>query len=196
MTRTITRKGFLKRAAGGATGAAVATSGVLSATARAAKPLDASFATPYEPRPVIAHPSSWFVYTALIPHVVIPYDVVVCNRELGPLPDLQGFPNLRAVPADATMLLLFIQEPIPVAAASGSFPNLAEAIHLSGTTMRFRDLGGGEIIYAGFRNFTGWYIATSGESLYSIGVNVYVGPSAAAEWAEVQPIVDSIHIPA
>jgi hypothetical protein len=195
MTLTITRKGFLKRAGGGAAAAAV-TSGALSATARATKPLDASFTAPYEPNPVIAYPSSWLVYTALLPHVVIPYDVIVCNQQLGPLPDLQGFPDLRAVPADATMLLLFIQEPIPVATASASFPDLSDAINLNGTTMHFSDLGGGAITYAGFRNFMGWYIATSGGSLYSIGVNVYVGPSAGAEWAEVQPIVDSINVPA
>ncbi len=195
MTPAITRKGFLKRAGSGAV-AAAATSGALSASARATAALDASFATPYEPNPIIAHPSSWFVYTALLPHVVTPYDVVVCNQELGPLPDLQGFPDLRALPPDATMLLLFIQEPIAVAAAPQSFPDFADAIQLNGTTMHFSDLGGGDITYAGFRNFIGWYVATSGNSLYSIGVNVYVGPNAGPEWADVQSIVNSIHLPA
>ncbi len=92
------------------------------------------------------------------------------------------------------MLLLFIQEPIAVAAASQSFPDFSDAIQLNGRTMNFSDLGGGNITYAGFRNFIGWYVAASGDSLYSIGVNVYVGPRAGAEWADVQSIVNSIHL--
>lgn len=193
MTKALTRRGFLRRAGGGAAGAAAA--GVaLPATARAVTTLDASFTAPYPPHPVIRHPSSWFVYTALIPHVIIPYDVVVCNRKLGPLPDIQGYPDLRAVPSKATMLLLYFQEPVPIASVTA--PNISEAIHLHGRTMRFSDLGGGQRNWQGFRNFIGWYIATSGDTLYSIGVNVYVGPDAGPEWAEVQPIVDSINLPA
>jgi len=53
---------------------------------------------------VIGYPSSWFVYTALMPGVVMPYDVVVCNRQLGPLQDIDGGPDLSTVPSDATML--------------------------------------------------------------------------------------------
>lgn len=156
--------------------------------------LDASFTAPYPPHPVIRYPSSWFVHTALIPGVVIPYDVVVCNRELGPLPDIQGYPDLRAVPNDATMLLLYIQEPVPIASVTA--PNIAEAVRLNGRTMQFNDLGGGQRQWHGFRNFMGWYIATSGDTLYSMGINVYVGPNAGNEWAEVQPIVASIQLPA
>lgn len=191
MATTITRKGFLKRAARGVAGAAAA-SGALPPTARAATTLDSSFTAPYPPHPVIGHPNSWFVYTALIPRVVLPYDVVLCNRELGPLPDIQGFPDLRAVPSNATMLLLYIQEPVPVASVTA--PDISSAIRLNGRTMHFADLGGGQVNWQGFRNFIGWYVATSGDTLFSIGVNVYVGPNAGPEWSEAQPIVESIHL--
>lgn len=193
MTRTTTRRRFLKRAAVGA-GAAAAASTALPASARAAT-LDASFTSPYPPHPVIGHRSSWFVYTALIRHVIMPYDVVVCNRQLGPLPAIDGAPDLRAVPSDATMLLLFLRDPVHVNAVTA--PDISDAIQLSkGKTMRFSDLGGGQRNWQGFRNFIGWYIATLGDTLYSMGVNVYVGPDAGNEWSEVQPIVDSIHLPA
>jgi hypothetical protein len=150
-----------------------------------------SFAAPYAPHPVISYPGSWHVYTALIPGVVMPYDVVVCNRKLHSLPDIEGLPDLRAVPRDATMLVLWLQDPVPVASANLS----GRPIRLNGRTMRFSDLRGGQRNWQGFRNFIGWYIATSGDTLYSIGVNVYVGPDAGSEWRQVQPILDSIHLP-
>jgi hypothetical protein len=150
-----------------------------------------SLTAPYAPHPVISYPRSWHVYTALIPGVVMPYDVVVCNRKLHPLPDIEGYPDLRAVPRDVTMLLLYIRDPVPIASANPS----GKPIRLNGTTMRFSDLGGGQRNWQGFRNFIGSYIATSGPMLYSIGVNVYVGPDAGSEWKQVQPIVDSIHLP-
>jgi hypothetical protein len=62
--------------------------------------------------------------------------------------------------------------------------------------MSFGDLGGGQRNWQSFRNFIGWYVATSGDTLNSIGVNVYVGPNAGSEWADVQAIVGSIHLPA
>jgi hypothetical protein len=150
-----------------------------------------SFRAPYAPHPVISYPRSWFVYTALIPGVVMPYDVVVCNRKLHSLPDIQGYPDLRAVPRDATLLLLYIRDPVPISSANLS----GKPIRLNGTTMRFSDLSGGQRNWQGFRNFIGVYIATSGDMLYSIGVNVYVGPDAGSGWKQVQPIVDSIHLP-
>jgi hypothetical protein len=149
-----------------------------------------SFTTPYAPHPVISYPRSWHVYTALIPGVVMPYDVVVCNRKLHSLPDIEGYPDLRAVPRDATILLLYIRDPVPIASANLS----GKPIRLNGRTMRFSDLSGAQHNW-GFRNFTGWYIATSGDMLYSMGVNVYVGPDAGSEWRQVRPIVDSIHLP-
>jgi hypothetical protein len=149
-----------------------------------------SFTAPYAPHPVISYPHSWYVYTALIPGVVMPYDVVVCNRKLHSLPDIEGYPDLRAVPRDATMLLLYIRDPVPIASANLS----GKPIRLDGRTMRFSDLSGGQRNW-GFRNFIGSYIATSGPMLYSIEVNVYVGPDSGSEWKQVQPIVDSIHLP-
>jgi hypothetical protein len=194
MTKTITRKRFLARTVGGAAGAA-SVAGVLPSTVRAATTLDGSFTAPYPPNPVVAYPTtSWSIYTALIPSVVLPYDVIACNRTLGPLPDIQGFPDLSAVPSDATMLLLYLQEPVPVADVPTSFPQVSEASELTGSNVQFTDLGGGQTNWQGFRNFVGWYVATLGQELYSIGVNVYVGPNAGAEWSEVQPIVDSIHL--
>jgi hypothetical protein len=150
-----------------------------------------SFTAPYAPHPVISYPRSWHVYTALIPGVVMPYDVVICNRKLHSLPDIEGYPDLRAVPRDATMLLLYLRDPVPIASANLS----GRPIRLNGRTMRFSDLSGGQRNWQGFRNFIGVYIATSGPMLYSIGVNVYVGPHAGSEWKQVQPIVDSIHLP-
>jgi|SRR5215467_2241358 len=194
MNTTITRKRFLKRAAAAA--GAAAAGAALPASARADTTLapDASFTAPYPPHLMIRHPSSWFVYTALIPHVLMPYDVVVCNRRLGPLPAIDGFPDLRAVPSDATMLLLYIRDPVHVRSVTA--PNISEAISLNGSMMRFSDLGGGQRNWQGFRNFLGWYVVTSGDILYSMSVNVYVGPHAGSEWKQVQPIVDSIHVPA
>lgn len=191
MSVEITRTRFLKRAAGGALGAAAA-GAALPAAARAAS-LDASFTAPYPPNPVINYPSTWFVYTALFPGVVIPYDVVVCNRVLGPLPDVNGGPDLRAVPTDATVLMLFIYEPVPTTSVTA--PDISQAISLTGgSSMKFSDLGGGQINYWGFRQFLGWYVATSSGDLYSVEARVYVGPEAGTEWAQVQPIVDSIYI--
>jgi hypothetical protein len=61
--------------------------------------------------------------------------------------------------------------------------------------MRFSDLGGGQRNWHSFRAFTGWYVATSGDLVYSIEADVYVGPDAGAEWQGVQPIVSSIRHP-
>jgi hypothetical protein len=187
----ITRKGFLKRAAGTAAGAAAVVTLPASARADTTLALDATFTAPYQPHPVIRHPSSWFVYTALIRHVLMPHDVVVCNRQLGPLEPIGGFPDMRAVPSDATMLLLYIRDPVHVKSVTAP---ISEAISLNGSTMHFSHLGGGQRDRQGFRNFTGWYIVTSGGILHSIGVNVYIGPNAGSEWKQVQPIVDSIHV--
>jgi hypothetical protein len=155
-----------------------------------APPFWRSFTAPYAPHPVISYPRSWHVYTALIPGVVMPYDVVVCNRKLHSLPDIEGYPDLRAVPRDATMLLLYIRDPVSIASANLS----GKPIRLNGRTMRFSDLSGGQR-NRGFRNLIGSYIVTSGPMLYSMGVNVYVGPDAGSEWKQVRPIVDSIHLP-
>jgi hypothetical protein len=154
-------------------------------------PSQRSFTAPYAPHPVISYPRSWYVYTGLIPGVVMPYDVVVCNRKLHSLPDIEGYPDLRAVPRDATMLLLYIRDPVPIASANLS----GKPIRLNGRTMRFSDLSGGQHNWQGFRNFIGVYKATFGDLLYSIGVNVYVGPHAGSAWKQVQAIVDSIHLP-
>jgi hypothetical protein len=72
--------------------------------------------------------------------------------------------------------------------------------HLAGSLarqrheMRFSDLGRGQPNWLNVRVFTGWYVVTSGDTLCSIGVDVYVGPNAGSEWSAVQPIVDSIHL--
>jgi hypothetical protein len=187
---TTTRKTFLSRTAGGAFGAA--TIGGLARSERAqaaATSLDASYTSPYAPQPAFAYPSSWYVYTALIPGVINPFDVVVCNQKLGPLPDLDGMPDMRAVPSDATMLLIY-HEQLPPGY------DVSRAIPLNGN-MNFTDLGGGFIDSApgGFRRFCGWWAATVGGNVYGLQVFVLVGPSAGAEWAQVQPIVDGIHLP-
>ena len=196
MTSSTSRHGLLKRrsllklgaiGAGAATAAGAAPPG----PARAAV-LDASFTCPYPPHLTFGYPSSWFMHTALIPGVVMPYDVIVCNRQLSPLPDIAGAPDLRAVLGDATMLVLLFWDPVPAANAnlSGGPVRLQK-----GMAMRFSDLGGGQRNWHGFRAITGWYVATSGDLLYSIEADVYVGPDAGAEWKHVQPIVSSIRHP-
>ena len=89
MTSSTSRHGLLKRrslfklGAVGA-GAAAAVGATPPGRARAAV-LDASFTSPYPPHLTFSYPSSWFVHTALIPGVVMPYDVIVCNRHLDDL---------------------------------------------------------------------------------------------------------------
>jgi hypothetical protein len=190
MSPAITRKGFLRGAASGAMGAAAAGAAV-AASARAAETLDASFTSPYAPHPVIRHPSSWFTYSGLMPGVAMPYQVAVCNRQLAPLRDVDGGPDLSTVPDDATMLMLCLYDPVPREAVTA--PDISQAVPINGTTMHFSDLGGGEINYYGFRQFLGWHILISGDTLYSIETRVYVGPNASSEWTQVQPIVDSVH---
>ena len=188
MTISTTRKTFLKRAAGGAVGAALAGDLVEANAAQAAAGLDASFTSPYPPHPQIAYPSSWNVYTALVPGVVAPmYNVVICNRQLKPLPDIDGVPDPRAIPSDATMLLLY-QNQIP----ADSDVSLAK--QLNGTTMNFSDLSGGSADFAGYRHFSGWWVATVDGNLQNFQVWVFVGPNAGAEWTTVQAIIDSIEL--
>ncbi|MBV9424540.1 MAG: hypothetical protein JOZ98_16630, partial [Solirubrobacterales bacterium] len=176
----------------GGAGAAAATIATMSDTARAASPLDASFTSPYPPHPALRHPSSWFVYTALIPGVIMPYDTIVSNRHLGPLPNIEGNPDLRALPSDTTMLLIYHWDPVPVATANLS----ASPIQLSaGATALFSQFGGGTVNWFGFRQFLGNYIAVQGDTLYSLDIRVYVGPDSGPEWSDVQPVVDSMQVP-
>ena len=196
MTSSTSRHGLLKRRSLlklGAIGAGAATAAGAAPPGRAgAAVLDTSITSPYPPYLTFSYPSSWFMHTALIPGVVMPYDVIVCNRHLSPLPDIAGAPDLRAVPGDATMLVLLFWEPVPAAKAnlSGGPVRLQK-----GMAMRFSDLGGGQRNWHNFRAFTGWYVATSGDLLYSIEADVYVGPDAGAEWKDVQSIVSSIRHP-
>ena len=182
-----TRSTFLKRFAGGTVGAAAVAGGIAS-SGGADIPLDASFRSPYAPYPTFAYPSSWHVYTALIPGVIEPFDVVFSNRALGPLPDIDGMPDMSAVPSDATVLLLYSQQ-LPVDY------NVARALPL-GATMRFNDLGGGFVDRSpgGFRRFQAWYAAPTKGGLFGLNVYVFVGPRAGREWAQVQAIVNSIHL--
>jgi hypothetical protein len=180
---TLTRKGFLKRAAGGA----VVGSAALAPGARAQTVLDASFTSPYAPNPTLNYPSSWNVYTALIPGVTIPYDVVLCNRSLSPLGDVDGGPDLSDVPADATMLVVFHR---PLEAGF----DVSRSIPLNGTNMQFGAMGGGNVNWWGFRQFLGWWTATVQGALYSLVVLVYVGPEAGSDWTEVQDIVNSVRL--
>lgn len=186
---TETRQQFLKKAVGGAVG--VATAGGLSGSARASgrsAELDATFISPYLPNPVFSYPSEWFVYTALLPGVIEPYDVVFSNRQLGPLPDLDGVPDLGAAPSDATTLVVFSEQLPDDYDVSRAIPFVA--------TMRFNDLGGGytDRSPGNVRRFQGWWAARVNGSLYGFNVFVFVGPNAGSEWAEVQGIVDSIHL--
>lgn len=169
-------------------GAAATATAVAATDAKAAPALDLSLAVPYPPHPRIDYPNSWSVYTALIPRVIMPYDVVISNQPLAPLRDINGGPDLTAAPGDATIFMMFIYDPVPIASA-----------YLEGLTklvdrMRFKDLGGGERNWMGFRQFLGGYYVTEGDSVYSMGVRVYVGDNAGPEWTQVQPIVDSVRL--
>jgi hypothetical protein len=188
--RVETRRTFLKKAAtGGALGAASVGGLTRSGTAQASAILDASFNSPYAPYPIIAYPSSWHVYTALIPGVIEPFDVVLSNRQLGALPDIDGLPDMRAVPSDATMLVLF-SEQLPVDY------DVSRAIPFR-ETMRFNDLGGGVVDHTpgGARRFQGWWSARVSGNVYGFNLFVFVGRSAGSEWRDVQAIVDSIRLP-
>lgn len=191
MPTKVTRKSFFTKAASGAA-AVTAAKAAQPPAAGAAVALDAAFSAPYPPHPVLHYPRSWFPHIALIPKVVMPYDVVISNRKLGPLRDINGGPDMRDVPGDATALMLFIFDPIPAADANtAGFTPLAPT-----TTMRFSDLGGGERLWNGFRHFIAPYAVTVGGQLYSITARLYVGPDAGAEWATAQSIIDNVAIPA
>lgn len=190
LSTTISRRGFLKGAGSGTLGAAAA-GGLLGApSAQAAVSLDANYSSPYPPYATIAHPSSWNVYTGLT-RVVIPAGVFVCNRQLQPMPDIHGLPDLGYVPSDSTLLCLYQQE-LP----AGFDTSLA--MPLNGSMMSFSDLGGGTLDQprVGFRQFAATWVATVDGNAYNLQVFVYIAPDAGAEWAEVQPIVDSIQLPA
>lgn len=186
----ITRKRLLKRFAGGAALATAADAALPSASR--ATVLDQSFVARYPPNPALSYPSSWFLYTALLPHVIEPYDVIVCNRALGPLDDVDGGPDLRGVPDDATSLMLFLYDPVPLDYVKAP---IGQAVELSSDRgMQFQDLGSGAVNFYGFRQFLGWHIVISANTLYSIETRVYVGPNAGTEWADVQSIVDSVRV--
>jgi hypothetical protein len=184
-----TREAFLRKVAGGTMVATAATGLVRSRTAGASV-LDGSFTSPYPPYPTFQYPSSWYVYTALIPGVIEPFDVVFSNRRLGPLPDIDGLPDMGAAPSDATVLVVFSEE-LPYDY------DISRAIPLNGS-MRFNDLGGGMIdkTPGGARRFQGWWAARTNSKLFGFNVFVFVGRSAGPEWADVRGIVDSIQLPA
>jgi len=181
-----TRATFLKKATAGAVGVTVA--GGLAADAGSTVALDATFVSPYPPHPVIRHPSSWYVYTAHIPGVLEPFDVVVSNRQLQPLPDVDGWPDMRAAPSDATTLVLFSEE-LP-----GDF-DISPALPIA-NGVRFGDLhdGGVERALGGVRRYHRWYVVRVGEKLYGFNLLIFVGRDAGANWGNVKGIAESIHL--
>lgn len=187
MRATITRKRFLRRAAGGVIGAGAAGALAQPASAGAPVTLDASYDSPYPPHPRIEHPSSWYAFTGLT-EVTIPSGVYVCNRQLAPMKDVEGHPDIGKLPTDVTLLCLFHEWLPPETDVAG-------APSLNGRTMRFADLGGGITQPYGFRRLTNWWPASWNGELYGLLVYLWVGPGAGSEWQEAQPIVDSIHLP-
>jgi hypothetical protein len=181
-----TRKAFLKKMTVGAVGVSVA--GGVAADAASAVDLDATFVSPYPPYPVIRHPSEWYVYTAHIPRVIEPFDVIVSNRELQPLPAVDGWPDMRAAPADATTLVLFSEELPAGFDISPAFP--------AGNGVRFGDLndGGVERALGGVRRFHRWYAAQIGGKLYGFNLLVFVGRAAGPDWVTVKAIAESIRL--
>lgn len=188
MRATITRKGLLRRAVGGAI-AAGAAGGLAQPASAAAVTLDARYDSPYPPYPRIDHPSSWYAFTGLT-EVTIPAGVYVCNRQLAPMKDVEGHPDLGKLPTDVTLLCVFHEWLPPDTDVSG-------APSLNARTMRFTDLGGGGPTEPhAFRQFTNWWPASWNGELYGLLVYLWVGPDAGSEWQEAQPIVDSIRLPA
>ena len=181
-----TRRSFLQKVTAGAVGVGVA--GGVAADAGSAVDLDATFVSPYPPHPVIRHPSTWYVYTAHIPRVLEPFDVVVSNRELQPLPAVDGWPDMRAAPADATTLVLFSEELPSGFDVSPALP--------AANGVRFGDFndGGIERALGSVRRYHRWYAAQVGGKLYGFNLLVFVGRAAGADWATVKPIAEGIRL--
>jgi hypothetical protein len=181
-----TRGRFLKKMTAGAVGVAVA--GGVAADAGPALALDAAFVSPYPPNPVIRYPSSWFVYTAHIPGVLEPFDVIVSDRQLQPLPDVDGWPDMRAAPTDATTLVLFSEE-LP-----GDFDVSPALPVASGVRFGHLNDGGVEAALGGVRRYHRWYAARVGEKLYGLNLLIFVGRDAGPSWGNVRGIAESIHL--
>jgi hypothetical protein len=181
-----TRRSFLKKATVGAVGAGVA--GGIAADAGTAMALDASFQSPYPPNPVLAYPTSWHVYTAHIPRVIEPFDVIVSDHALPPLPDVDGWPDMRAAPADATTLVLFSEELPADFDVSPALP-LARGV-------RFADLhnGGVEPALGGVQRYHRWYAAQVNGKLYGFNLLVFVGRAAGPALGTVKAIAESIRL--
>jgi hypothetical protein len=147
--------------------------------------------SPREHDPTLAYPSAWHAFTGLT-EVSIPSGAYVSNRQLSPIKDVSGLPDVRLLPSTVTLLGLFHQWFPSAAAASGQ-----TLLSLHGGQMRFSDLNGGNPVQgqAGFRNFSNAYLMTWQGGVYGIQVNLWVGPDAGSEWQLGQQIVDSIAVP-
>jgi hypothetical protein len=187
MGSLINRRTLVRRTAGAALGtaAATATTGDVSS---AAVTLDAQYTSPFPPHPTIAYPSSWYAFTGLT-EVSIPAGVYVSDERLAPVKDVSGLPDLRLLPTTVTLLGLFHQW-FPSEAAVSTVP----VLQLTGPTMRFSDLHGGNIIKAGFRKFANAYVVNRQGNTYGLQVMVWIGPDAGSEWQIAQQIVDSISV--
>ena len=181
-----TRRSFLTKTTAAAVGVSVA--GGVAADASSAVDLDATFVSPYPPHPVIRHPSDWYVYTAHIPRVIEPFDVIVSYRQLQPLPAVDGWPDMRAAPADATTLVLFSEELPASFDISPAFP--------AANGVRFGDLndGGVERALGSARRYHRWYAAPVGGTLYGFNLLIFVGRAAGPDWVTVKAIAESIRL--
>lgn len=183
-----TRRTFLTKLSAGVGLVGVGAAGGVVAEAGPTVALDETFVSPYAPHPVIRHPSSWHVYTAHIPEVIEPFDVVVSSHALEPLPAVDGWPDMRGAPSDATVLILFSEELPAGFDVSPALP-IARGVD-------FGDLhdGGAEPALGGARKYHRWYTASVDGKLYGFNLLIFVGRDAGPEWNSVKGIAASIRL--
>ena len=179
----LTRKALLRSAGGLAAGGVVAGAGTQLATGGTDVALDRHWVTPFQPALSVSYPSSWHAYSGLMTEILDPH-LIVSSRPLLPLSEVDGLPDMREVPSDATLLVVTVQTLEPGADTSTAFPFAA--------TMHFAHLGSGESddTPGVARRYSTWYVSGS----HCFSVYLLVGSDAGPGWQAVEGVVDSIRL--
>lgn len=144
--------------------------------------LDRSHTTSYEPRLTLDYPNTWHVYEGLIMDVVEPRHVVVSNRPLDPLGDVDGLPDMTEAPSDAAVLVIYSEYLLPNRDTSAAhrlsdgvqFGSLAEGLH--------DDTPG-----VG-RRFFAWFADGSASHTFYL----FRGDEEPSDWATMEDVVSSV----